>query len=119
MAFSTAAETQALEGIVGNGTTDKNNWISLHSADPGTTGANEISGGTYSREQTDWPAPAASAVTGSAVTLDVPSGTTITHWGLWSAASGGTFIFGGPLPASETFGSNGTYSLTPTLSASD
>jgi hypothetical protein len=31
----------------------------------------------------------------------------------------GTFLYGGLLPAPETFGSNGTYAVTPTLSASD
>lgn len=120
MAFSVFAETEAIKGIVGDGTTDKNNYVALFTADPGATGASgEVSGGTYARVATNWNTPANSSVTGSAVTLNVPSGTTITHWGLFSAATSGSFVFGGPLPASETFGSNGTYSLTPTLSASD
>jgi hypothetical protein len=117
--FTAIAETQALEGVVGNGTVDKNNFISLHTADPGTTVASEVTGGAYTREQTNWPAPAASSVTGSSVTLDVPAGVTITHWGVWSAASGGQFIYGGLLPAPESFGSNGTYSVTPTMTAGD
>lgn len=119
MAFSTFAETAALVGLVGDGTTDKNNYISLHTADPGTTGAAEVVGGTYARKPTNWAAPANSSVAGSSVTLDVPSGTTIGYWGVWDALTGGNFVYGGALPAAETFGSNGTYSLTPTLSASD
>lgn len=115
--FSIAAENKAIEGIKNAPAA----YISLHTADPGeTTGMNEVTGGTYARVQTTWPANATnSAITGSAVQLNVPSGTTITHWGLWSALTAGTFYYGGSLAASETFGSVGTYSLTPTLSASD
>ena len=119
MPFTAAAETQALVGLVGDGTTDKNNYISLHTADPGSTGTAEVTGGSYARQPTNWAAPAASAATGSSVTIPVPSGTTITHWGVWSAVSAGTFLYGGALPASETFGSNGTYAVTPTMTASD
>jgi hypothetical protein len=56
-------------------------------------------------------------MTGSQVTINVPSGVTITHWGLWSASSGGTFYDGGSLPVSETYSSAGTYLATPTLTA--
>lgn len=114
MPYSVAAENAAVTGVKNAGA-----WISLHTADPGSTGANEVTGGTYARIQTTWGTVASSAVTGSAVTINVPSGTTITHWGLSSAVTAGTFLYGGTLPAPETFGSNGTYSLTPSLSASD
>lgn len=117
--YTPYAETLALKGIVGDGSADVNNFVSLHESDPGTTGAGEITGGTYARVGTNWAAPASSAVTGGSVTLNVPSGKTITYWGLWSAITGGSFVYGGLLPAPESFGSNGTYSLTPTLTASD
>lgn len=119
MPFTPYAETEALKGLVGDGTTDKNNFIALFTADPGSTGTSEVTGGTYARVATNWAAPAASAVAGSAVTLNVPAGTTITHWGVFSASSAGSFVYGGALPAPETFGSNGTYSLTPSMTASD
>lgn len=119
MPYTVHAETLALIGIVGDGTADVNNWISLHTADPGAGGTNEIVGGTYARMATNWNTPAGAAVTGSSVTINVPAGETITHWGLWSAETGGDFIYGGLLPASESFGSNGTYSVTPTLTAAD
>lgn len=114
MPYTVDAENAAITGVKNAGS-----YISLHTADPGTGGGSEVNGGTYARKQTSWGAVASSAVTGSSVTIDVPSGTTITHWGLWSAVSAGTFLYGGSLPAPESFGSNGTYSLTPTLSASD
>lgn len=114
MGFTVTAENAAVTGVK-----DAGNHISLHTADPGDTGASEVTGGTYTREVTTWGTVASSAVTGSAVTSDVPAGTTITHWGLWTAVSGGSFLYGGSLAAPESFGSNGTYSLTPTISASD
>lgn len=113
--FSIAAENAAVTGVK-----DAGSYISLHTADPGeVTGGSEVTGGAYARQQTTWGTVTNSAVTGSAVTINVPAGTTITHWGLWSVATAGTFLFSGALAASESFGSNGTYSLTPTLSASD
>ena len=92
-------------------------FISLHSADPGTTGANEISGGTYARVATTWSSAAASSKSGSQVTINVPAAATITYWGVWSTITAGVFYEGGSLPASETYGGAGTYLLTPTLTA--
>ena len=99
-------------------TTQGGKYISLHTGSPGTTGANEVAGGSYVRQATAWGIVAAGSVSGSQVTINVPSSTTITYWGLWTAATGGTYLDGGALPASETYGSAGTYLLTPTLTAS-
>lgn len=68
-------------------------WISMHTADPGTTGANEATGGSpaYARKQTTWTSGTTGTNTGSVVTIDLPAGT-YTHAGIWSAATGGTFI---------------------------
>lgn len=67
---------------------------SLHSAFPGTTGANEISGGSpaYARQAVTFAAAAAKAraQTGSA-SFDVPAGTTVRWVGFWTAATGGSF----------------------------
>ncbi len=116
MAYTVAAENTAIAAVKGAAT-----YISLHTADPGTTtGVNEVSGGTYARVATTWPAnPTSGSITGSAAQINVPAATTITHWGLWTAGTGGTFYYGGTLPASETFGAAGTYSLTPTLTATN
>ena len=70
---------------------------------------------------TTWGSPAGAnpdSVTGSQVTINVPASTTIQFWGIWTAASGGTWCDGGALPSNETYGSAGTYLLTPTLTAS-
>ena len=91
-------------------------WFSLHTADPGTTGANEGAGSGYARGQTAWSAANAGSGTkaGTPATIGAAA-QSYTHWGLWSASSGGTFHMGGPLPVPEAFGAPGTYALTPTM----
>ncbi|CRK59090.1 Phage protein [Alloactinosynnema sp. L-07] len=112
MGFTDTAKQTALDAVAAAAA-----WITLHTADPGTTGASEVAGGAYTREQTTWAAFAGGSRVGSQVTFDVPAGVTITHWGIRTAASGGTFYYGGTLSASETFGAAGQYLFTPTLTA--
>ncbi len=109
--FADVGINAMLDGIAGT-------WLSLHSATPGTTGAAEITGGSYARLQTAWNAAATSAKTGSQKTINVPAGVTITHFGIWSAVSGVTYQGGGVLPATEVYGSAGTYLITPTVAGS-
>lgn len=91
--------------------------ISAHTADPGSTGTSEVTGGSYARQTTTWGSASAGSRVGSQVAIPIPAGTTVTHWGLWS--SGGTFHGGYALGASETFGAAGTLSHTPTLTAAN
>lgn len=113
MAFTNNAKNAAVDGIAAAAT-----YISLHTADPGTTGTSEVSGGSYARVQTTWAAASGGSRAGSQAVINVPASTTITHWGIWSASTAGNFHFGGTLPASETYGSAGTYGLTPTITVS-
>jgi hypothetical protein len=95
--------------------------VSLHTGDPGTTGANEVTRvahatgpGAYQRRATAW----TDAITGrvgaaTPVTFNVPSGTTVTHWGM--RTGDGDFIPGGMLATAYT--GPGTYTLTPTVMA--
>jgi hypothetical protein len=90
---------------------------SLHIGDPSTTGANEVSGGSpaYARKAITWSAASGGSKTLTAtVTFDVPSATTVTHAGTWSALAAGTFRGGAALSASEVFGAQGTYTLNLT-----
>lgn len=67
-------------------------YMSLHTADPTTTGANEVSGSPYQRQQISFGAPASGQVTNSNnPEFSVPNNTTVTHIGLWTAQTGGTF----------------------------
>jgi hypothetical protein len=104
-----------------NGLATNSGFVSLHTGDPGTTGANEVTGGTpaYARKAATWGAAAGgSRALSASVTFDVPSGVTITHFGAWSAATGGNFQGGDNLrdnsnnPVSEAFGGQGTYTMT-------
>lgn len=91
-------------------------WISFHTASPGTTGANEAAGGSpaYARKQTTWTAGASDGVVaGSQVTLDLAAGT-YTHFGVWSASSGGTYTDGGALSENVVLGAQGQAKFTPT-----
>jgi hypothetical protein len=94
--------------------------ISLHTADPSTTGGSEATGGSpaYARKTTTWTGGASDgSVVGSEVTIDAAAGT-YTHWGVWSATSGGTFIAGFALSSSVVLGAQGQVKLTPTITAS-
>ena len=115
MPFTPAAREIAAQAIA----TDADR-ISMHTADPGETGADEVTGGTpaYARKTTVWAGGVADGnVPGSAVTHDIPAGTTIRFWGLWTAA--GVFRGGFPLPIAEAFGGQGQNTFTPTISAAD
>lgn len=85
---------------------------SLHTADPGSTGAHEVSGGSYTRKAITWQDAAGGVKTiVGTIVFQVPAGTTITYVGTWSAASGGTFGGGGVLAEPATYAVDGVYVL--------
>lgn len=86
-------------------------FVSLHSADPGTTGTNET---TATRQSASWGASSGGDLSLSATetfTGGAASGA-CTHVGLWSLASGGTFYGGFALSGDQTFNAAGEYSVT-------
>lgn len=89
--------------------------ISAHTASPGTTGANEQSGGSAARKQTVWSGGTSDGiVAGSQVTVDAPAGT-YTHFGIWTA--GGTYVDGGQLNPAITLAAAGQIKITPSVVA--
>jgi hypothetical protein len=87
-------------------------FISLHSADPGTSGASEISGGSYARIAVTWGTAAAGSMANTnTITINVPSGTTVAYFGLWTLVSSGVYQVGGALSSSQTFNTAGTFSI--------
>lgn len=68
--------------------------VSLHTADPGLTGASEVTGGAYARVAAVLPTGANGTGTAPAVDINVPAGVTVTHVGVWTATTGGTFVGG-------------------------
>lgn len=119
MSASNFLEDEILDHILGNAayTAPATVYISLHTGDPGETGASEVaSSNNYSRASftnnaTNWPAASGGAkANGVAVTMPTPSGSwgTVTHFGIWDAATTGNFLFGGALAVSKAINSGDT-----------
>lgn len=88
-------------------------FASLHTADPGTNGANEVTGGSpaYARKAITWNAASGGALDNNAnPVFDVPA-TTVAYVGLWSAVTAGTF-YGSFDVTDEVFAAQGTYTLS-------
>lgn len=88
--------------------------VSLHTGNPGATGASEVAGGSpaYARVAITWATASGGNIDSSNTpTFNVPAGTTVTHVGFWSAATGGTF-YGSDAVTAETFAGQGTYQVT-------
>jgi len=87
-------------------------WISLHTADPGTDGSNEVTGGTpaYARLQGTWDAASGGERALNAdLTFDVPA-TTVAWVGVWDAETTGNFR-GKHQVTSEVFAAQGLYTV--------
>ena len=91
-------------------------YISLHTADPTTTGASEATGGSpaYARKLVTWNAATFSAgietVTSAvSATFDVPAGT-YAFFGIWDAATAGNYLMGGTC-TSQVFSAQGQYQI--------
>jgi len=113
MAFTNASKETAALAVTATGA-----YISLHTADPGTTGTSEATGGApaYARKLTTWTGGGSDgSVPGSQVTFDAAAGT-YTHMGIWSAVTAGTFVAGFALSSSVTLGAQGQILVTPTVS---
>lgn len=86
--------------------------VSLHSADPGTTGTNELIGGSpaYARKTPTWDTAASGEMALDAdIEFDIPASSTVAWVGFWDGA---TFMGKAELSASEAYASQGTYTLT-------
>lgn len=74
-------------------------YIALHTADPGETGANEATGGSYARQQAAFPAAASGTLTNSAnidfASMPAVTGNGIVGWSAWDAVSAGNCLWTG------------------------
>jgi len=109
MAYTDAALNIAVDALAGD--IDE---VSLHSADPGTTGTNELSGGTYARQAVTFAAGVAGeAFVNNAPTFDVPASATVAYVGFWDS-TGPTFR-ASAVVTTETYSENGgTYQVLNT-----
>lgn len=120
MALSTYLRNALLEHYLkGTAFTQPTNvYISLHTGDPGTTGASEVAGGTYARQLAN--ASFAAASGGSKASnanidfagMPAVGGSGVTHVGIWDAVSGGNYFEGGVLAAAKVVNAGDTFRLT-------
>lgn len=89
-------------------------YVSLHTADPGNTGANEVSGNAYVRQGPITFANAGNnpTVASNTAILTYPAATaswgTIGWFGIWTAATAGTFQGSGALTSAKPIASGDT-----------
>lgn len=119
MGLTTTARNTLLDQLDESSATIPALYASLHTADPTSIGDHEVTGGSpaYARKALTWSPASGDTKAAATVTFDVPAGTTTSHFGLWSAITSGTFRGGEMLSASQVFGSQGTYALTLTITA--
>jgi hypothetical protein len=103
---SAQAENRALAGIFASATptvSTTSHWVSLHTADPGTTGASEVSGGGYARIQFSVGTPSAGSVANTGtMTFTTAGATAVTHIGTYDAVTAGNYEIGAALASSVT-----------------
>jgi len=86
--------------------------VSAHTGDPGETGINEVTGGSYGRQSVTFTTASAGNLDSSNVpTIPIPEATTVSFLGYWSAATAGTFL-GYTDIADEAFTSAGTLAVS-------
>jgi hypothetical protein len=106
MAFSTTARNQALDGI----TCDR---VSLHSGDPGTTGANLIVGGGKQAATFNAAANGERVLNADVAFTSLGASQAVTHFGVWLAA-GDVFKCGAALTGDQAANAAGEYTLKGT-----
>lgn len=76
-------------------------WQSLHSDNPGSTGAHEVTTGSsgFGRQQVSFTGSGGVDTNVGAVTYSINTGVTVRWVGFWTARTGGTFLGGFPVVA--------------------
>ncbi len=88
-------------------------YLSLHTNDPGVTGANELTGGSYARQTIAFNIPVSQVTnnSGPVAFLSLPAAS-VAYVGLWTASTGGSFLWGGQLTVSVTTVSGSSIQFT-------
>ena len=88
--------------------------VSLHGANPGESGASELSGAGYARRPVTW-GPASNgevSATNTPLEFSGPASAATPFFGGWSAATGGAFVDGGALVGDVSLNAAGAYVVT-------
>jgi hypothetical protein len=84
-------------------------YVALHTADPGETGASEVTGGSYARQAVTFGAASGGAVSNTgAINFPAMPAVTVTHASLWDASTAGNCLWTGALAASKVINSGDT-----------
>ena len=115
MSLSDFAENELLDALLNNGSFagGATVYVSLHTADPGEDGANEVAGGSYARQASGGFAAAAGGTTDNDAIIDftLMPAETMTHVGIWDAVTAGNFLVGGALTADKTTNAGDTFRI--------
>jgi hypothetical protein len=78
-------------------------WMSLHSADPGSSGTNEVTTGTgtYARQPVTFSGSGGIDTNNADVVFTLAATQTAAWVGLWDAQTGGTFVGGFPMAGQQ------------------
>jgi hypothetical protein len=108
MTISNYLEAKVLDAVFNNiSLAITTPYISLHTADPGETGASEVTGGSYVRQAGSFASASGGTITSdAAVNFTGMPAVTVTHVGVWDSLIGGAnnFLWGGALAASQAVG---------------
>ena len=82
-------------------------FISLHAGDPGDVGVNEVSGAPYVRLSGAWSVSGSNPSTmANSIVMQYETAASdwglLTHFGVWTTITGGTFLGAWPLNAPKT-----------------
>jgi hypothetical protein len=90
MSLTAAAKNLMLDALGTAG-----DFLSAHDGYPGTTGANEVSGGSpaYARKAMTWNAASGGNLDSLATPqFDIPAATEVQYYGIWDALTAGNFL---------------------------
>lgn len=91
-------------------------YMAVYSTVPAGSAGTEPTGGSpaYARKPVTWGSASGGSISATQVVFDIPSGFTVAGGGFHSAVTAGNYMTGFSL-TSQTFNSQGTYAVTPTV----
>lgn len=111
-----AIQTAAMKNILSDAYKAAATHGAVYTTAPGGSAGTEPSGGSpaYARKALTWGSSSNGVVSATAAVFDIPASTTIVGAGVHSAITAGTYYDGGAI-TSQTFASQGTYTVTFTF----
>lgn len=87
-------------------------WFKLHTGDPGSAGTSNAAANT-TRQQGSFAAASGGTITTNAdlVWTSVPNAETYSHWSMWTASTGGTFLGSDDLASARTVAVGDTFTI--------